>query len=70
MARSAPLAAFAPLAAIPGVRLISLQVGFGVEQLADLPAGMRVETLGDDFDAGPGRASSTRRRRWARSTWS
>jgi tetratricopeptide (TPR) repeat protein len=53
MARSAPLAAFAPLAAIPGVRLISLQVGFGVEQLANLPAGMRVETLGADFDSGP-----------------
>ena len=53
MARSAPLAAFAPLAAIPGVRLISLQVGFGVEQLANLPAGMRVETLGSDFDSGP-----------------
>jgi len=52
-ARSVPLAAFAPLAAITGVRLISLQVGYGVEQLADLPAGMRVETLGDDFDVGP-----------------
>ena len=46
MARSVPLAAFAPLAAIPGVRLISLQKGYGVDQLADLPAGMRVETLG------------------------
>jgi tetratricopeptide (TPR) repeat protein len=53
MARSLPLAAFAPLAAIPGVRLISLQVGHGVEQLADPPTGMRVETLGDDFDSGP-----------------
>jgi hypothetical protein len=53
LARSAPLAAFAPLAAIPGVRLISLQKGYGVEQLADLSAGMRVESLGDDFDAGP-----------------
>ena len=53
MARSAPLAAFAPLAAIPGVRLISLQVGAGLDQLADPPAGVRVETLGDDFDAGP-----------------
>ena len=52
MARSAPLAAFAPLAAIAGVRLISLQVGYGVEQLVDLPAGMKVETLGDDFDVG------------------
>jgi len=53
MARSAPLIAFAPLAAIPGVRLISLQKGHGVEQLADLPAGMQVESLGDDFDSGP-----------------
>ncbi|MGD0564844.1 MAG: DUF6165 family protein [Roseiarcus sp.] len=53
MARSMPLAAFAPLAATPDARLISLQKGFGVEQLADLPPGMRVETLGEDFDAGP-----------------
>ncbi len=53
MARSMPLGAFAPLAATPGARLISLQKGFGVEQLADLPWGMRVETLGEDFDAGP-----------------
>lgn len=53
MARSMPLTAFAPLAAIPSVRLISLQKGGGVEQLDALPPGMRVETLGDDFDAGP-----------------
>jgi Flp pilus assembly protein TadD len=53
MARSMPLAAFAPLASAPNARLISLQKGFGVEQLADLPPGMRVETLGEDFDAGP-----------------
>ncbi|HLW91673.1 MAG TPA: DUF6165 family protein [Roseiarcus sp.] len=52
MARSMPLAAFAPLAALPGARLISLQKGFGTEQLATLPAGMKVEALGDDFDAG------------------
>jgi len=52
MARSVPLAAFAPLAAIPGVRLISLQVGYGVEQLANLSAGFPVESLGDDFDSG------------------
>jgi tetratricopeptide (TPR) repeat protein len=52
MARSMPLAAFAPLAAIPGVRLISLQKGLGVEQLAELPVTMRVETLGEDFDSG------------------
>jgi tetratricopeptide (TPR) repeat protein len=51
--RSIPLRAFAPLGRIPDVRLISLQKYEGVEQLADLPAGMTVETLGGDFDAGP-----------------
>ena len=51
LARAAPLAAFAPLAAIPGVRLISLQKGFGTGQLAE--SGVKVETLGEDFDAGP-----------------
>ncbi len=48
-----PLVALAPLAAVDGVRLISLQKGFGEEQLADLPTSMRVETLGADFDSGP-----------------
>ncbi len=48
-----PLLALAPLATIAGVRLISLQKGFGEEQLSDLPPAMRVETLGADFDAGP-----------------
>ena len=52
-ARSMPLLALAPLATIAGVRLISLQKGFGEEQLSDLPPAMRVETLGADFDAGP-----------------
>jgi hypothetical protein len=51
--RSAPLAEFAPLAAIHGVRLVSLQKYHGLDQLARLPAGMSVETLGDDFDNGP-----------------
>jgi tetratricopeptide (TPR) repeat protein len=51
MARSAPLKHFAPLAAVEGVRLISLQKGYGVEQIDS--AGFPVETLGDDFDAGP-----------------
>ncbi len=50
--RSYPLRALAPLAAIPGVRLISLQKLDGLNQLADLPTGMTVETLGEDFDAG------------------
>ena len=53
LGRSIPLACFRPLAAIPGARLISLQKNHGVEQLAALPEGMTVETLGDDFDSGP-----------------
>ena len=52
-ARSMPLQAFAPLAEIAGVRLISLQKGLGEEQLPLLPPSMRVETLGPDFDDGP-----------------
>jgi tetratricopeptide (TPR) repeat protein len=51
--RSIPLTAFAPLGRIPGVRLISLQKGPGLEQMADLPPDMVVETLGTDFDSGP-----------------
>lgn len=52
--RSIPLAEFAPIAAVPGVRLISLQKHGGLDQLAGLPDGFVVETLGEDFDAGPG----------------
>jgi tetratricopeptide (TPR) repeat protein len=52
-ARSIPLASFAPLATVAGVRLISLQAGAGVKQLNDLPSSMRVEPPGDDFDVGP-----------------
>ncbi len=48
--RSIPLAAFAPLGRIPGVRLISLQKHQGVEQLAGLPPDMRVASLGPEFD--------------------
>jgi len=51
--RAFPLAMAAPLAQVPGVRLISLQKGLGTEQLSSLPAGMAVETLGEDFDPGP-----------------
>lgn len=51
--RSVPLRAFAPLARVPGVMLVSLQKEAGLEQLANLPAGVWVETLGSDFDAGP-----------------
>jgi Flp pilus assembly protein TadD len=48
--RSVPLACFAPLARIPGVRLISLQKRYGLEQLQQLPEGMQVESPGDDLD--------------------
>jgi len=49
--RSIPLEKYRPLAAVPGVRLISLQKNHGLDQLGHLPAGMAVETLGD-FDSG------------------
>jgi Tfp pilus assembly protein PilF len=39
LGRSVPLRHFLPLAAIPGVRLISLQKHHGMEQLATLPEG-------------------------------
>lgn len=53
LARSFPLAMLAGMAAIPDVRLISLQKVNGLEQLDALPPAMVVETLGDDFDPGP-----------------
>ena len=53
MGRTFPPSLLAPIAALPGVRLISLQKGKGEAQLTSLPPGMAVETLGDDFDAGP-----------------
>jgi tetratricopeptide (TPR) repeat protein len=54
LGRSPPLAEFGPLAAIPGVRLISLQKADGLEQLSGLPDSMAVETLGEDFDQSSG----------------
>ena len=50
--RSIPLASFAPLARLPGVRLISLQKGFGSEQIGtvDFP----VLDLADRLDAEAG----------------
>ncbi len=51
LGRSIPLAAFAPLDR-PGVRLVSLQKGDGVAQLDRLPAALRVDRLGPDYDAG------------------
>ena len=46
--RSIPLREFAPLAAIPGMRLISLQKGLGADQVAGVE--FRVETLDERFD--------------------
>jgi len=48
--KSFPVAALAPVAALPGVRLIGLQKNAGSEQLNSLPSGMTVETY--DFDNG------------------
>jgi hypothetical protein len=42
--RSIPLGAFAPLAEIPGIRLISLQKRPGIEQITGTPFGTRIET--------------------------
>lgn len=51
--RSFAVTEFYDIAAIPGVRLISLQKGEGAKQLESLPEGMPIETLGAEFDAGP-----------------
>ena len=50
--RSAPLAEFAPLARCDGVRLVSLQKGFGSEQLPALAGSFPVIDLGPELDAG------------------
>jgi Tfp pilus assembly protein PilF len=47
--RAFPLILFEPLSRLPGVRLISLQTGFGLEQLAELPV---VEHFDDASDGG------------------
>ncbi len=52
-ARSMPLRQFAPLAAVPGVQLISVQAQVGLEQLDDLPAGMAVERFGAEIENNP-----------------
>ena len=48
--RSIPLAAFAPLADLPGIRLISLQQGPGRSQIADVPWRDIILDLGEDID--------------------
>lgn len=48
--RAFPLDMFRGIAALPGVRLISLHKGQGEAQLERQGNGLRVETLGSDFD--------------------
>jgi hypothetical protein len=49
--RSIPLAKFAPLAEVPGVRLISLQKGPGTDQLKSFTKHYPVTDFGDELDA-------------------
>jgi tetratricopeptide (TPR) repeat protein len=50
--RSFEVSNFADIGRTANVRLISLQKEHGSEQLQHLPEGMKVETLGDDYDTG------------------
>ncbi len=50
--RSLPLEAFAPLADIPGVRLFSLQKGYGASEINDVSFSRSLHNFGDDLDAG------------------
>ncbi len=52
--RSAPLEAFLPLAAVPGVKLISFQKGHGVEQIAPLADRLPLLDFGDELDRDSG----------------
>ena len=52
--RSVPLVEFAPLAAVPGVRLIGLQKGTGSEQLAALDGRFEVLDLAGSLDVESG----------------
>jgi hypothetical protein len=53
LGRSVALAELAPLAAVPGITLVSLQKHHGIDQLAGLPPGMRIAIPPDEFDDGP-----------------
>ena len=44
--RSIPLVQFEPIAQVPGVRLISLQIGSGIEQIQDLAGRFPIADLG------------------------
>jgi hypothetical protein len=46
-----PLVAFRPLSALPGVKLFSLQKQGGEDDWRHMPAGMKVQSFGPEFDA-------------------
>jgi hypothetical protein len=52
--RSIPLEQFAPLAKVPGVRLVSLQKGLGTEQIDKVAGKLSVTTLGAHRDEAAG----------------
>jgi Flp pilus assembly protein TadD len=49
--RSIPLAAFAPLGDVPGVSLVSLQKGDGIEEIAAVRERLKLHELPEEFDA-------------------
>jgi hypothetical protein len=51
--RSMPAAEFLPLAWLPGISLISLQKGPGLEQLRQSPLSERIQDWGSELDNGP-----------------
>jgi hypothetical protein len=53
-ARSMPLESFAALAQVEGVRLVSLQKGEGLEQLAALQDPLSIHELGEELDEASG----------------
>ncbi|MCX5922301.1 MAG: DUF6165 family protein [Candidatus Dependentiae bacterium] len=57
--KAVQLAAFAPIAQLPGVSLYSLQKMNGTEQLAALPQGMTIHSFNDEFDNKHGRFMDT-----------
>jgi tetratricopeptide (TPR) repeat protein len=52
--RSIRLHHFEPLSRVPGVRLVNLQKGTGVEQLADVAEAWSIIDFGDELDASAG----------------
>jgi hypothetical protein len=57
--RSIPLHHFAPLAEVPGVTLISLQKGFGTEQISDIRDRVPVLDWGSELDSATGAFEDT-----------